>query len=187
MKEEKNPHSEEEMVLEEENGETHEPDLEEIEERAEDKLKLLREKLQAADEEKRQLLEDLQRAKADFLNSRKRLEEQLERDRERITIKHLEEILPLKDSFDMAMQDPVWNEADEKWRKGVEGIHAQLANVLKSNGITEIEAEGKEFNPYEHEAVSHEGDGDTVVAVLQKGYKKGDTIIRPAKVAVGTK
>jgi molecular chaperone GrpE len=177
MKEEKNPHSEEEMVLEEENGETHEPDLEEIEERAEDKLKLLREKLQAADEEKRQLLEDLQRAKADFLNSRKRLEEQLERDRERITIKHLEEILPLKDSFDMAMQDPVWNEADEKWRKGVEGIHAQLANVLKSNGITEIE----------HEAVSHEGDGDTVVAVLQKGYKKGDTIIRPAKVAVGTK
>ena len=186
MEDKKNQNSDEVTVLEEETTDSFEPELEDIEEATGEKLKKLRDKLKACDEEKRQILEDLQRSKADFLNGRKRLEEQLERDRERITTKHIEELLPLKDSFDMAMQDESWLDADEKWRKGIEGIYAQLETVLKNNGVSEIEALGQEFNPHEHEAVSHDGEGHTVTAVLQKGYRVGTTIIRPARVAVGT-
>jgi molecular chaperone GrpE len=187
MKEKKNQNSDEEMVLEEETSESLEPELEEMEEAAGDKLKQLRDKLKASDEEKRQILEDLQRAKADFLNGRKRLEEQLGRDRERITIGHIEELLPLADSFEMAMHDPLWGEADERLRKGIEGIYTQLATIFRNNGITILDPVGEEFNPYEHEAVVDNGTDHKVSQVLQRGYKMGDTVIRPARVAVGTK
>lgn len=185
MKEEKNkPHHEEDVIFEDSEEQT-DAELEDIEEATGGKIKKLQAKLREAEEMKKKALEDLQRTKADFLNSRKRLEEQLARDRERITVRHIEELLPLKDSFDMAMQDPAWATADEKWRKGVEGIHAQLTGILKNNGVTEIDAEGAQFDPHLHEAVSKAGDGHTVIAVLQKGYKMGDTIIRPARVSVG--
>ncbi|NCN52520.1 nucleotide exchange factor GrpE [Candidatus Parcubacteria bacterium] len=165
-------------------------ELEEEESLAGGKMKQLRAKLADAEEAKRAALEELQRTKADFLNSKRRLEDQLARDRERITERHIEELLPLADSFDMAMGSPSWQSADEKWRKGVEGIHAQLMNILKANGVSKLEAVGAHFNPHEHEAVSNvpvtdEQQVDTVIAVLQEGYKRGDTIIRHARVTVG--
>jgi molecular chaperone GrpE len=68
-------------------------------------------------------------------------------------------------------------------------MHAQFLNILKRYDIREIETEGKHFNPHEHEAVStqkadKEEEPETIVHVLQKGYKRGDTIIRPAKVVI---
>lgn len=161
--------------------------LEDEEAGAGTKMKQLRAKLAACDEEKRSIHEELQRTRADFLNSKRRLEEQLQRDRERITERHMEDLLPLADSFDMAMQDPAWQSADEIWRKGVEGIYAQLKNILRSNGIESIEPQaGSPFDPREHEALMDTGNGDVIGQVFQKGYKRGDTIIRPAKVGVGT-
>jgi molecular chaperone GrpE len=149
------------------------------------KIKDLRDKLVTCEEEKRQHLEDLSRARADFLNSKKRNEEQLVRDRERITERHIENLLPLADSFEMAMRDPAWAAADPKWRAGIEGIHTQLMNILKSNNVEVLDPLGKEFDPYEHEALMDTGNGSTVSNVIQRGYKIGDRVLRPAKVAVG--
>lgn len=162
-------------------------ELEEEESTSSDKIKSLRKKLEASEKERQGYLEDLQRTKADFLNSKRRLEEQLLRDRERITERHMEELLPLADSFEMAMKDSSWEEADEKWRKGVEGIHQQLMNIFKTNGVEVLNPLGKEFNPYEHEALTDSGTNTIIADVIQKGYKIGERIIRPAKVAVGTK
>ncbi len=167
-------------------------ELETAEELSGNKLKELREKLKVCEEEKRQHLEDLQRAKADFLNSRRRLEEQLARDRERAKDGILEELLTLSDSFETALADPRFGDADEQWRTGIEAIYAKLVGVLKGNGVEPIEALGKPFDPAEHEAVSsitveNSGHEETVVAVLQKGWKRGETVLRPAKVTVGTK
>lgn len=192
MEEINRPRDEEDVVFEGESVPDGDVDLEDIEADAGTKLKKLKEKLKDAEEAKRRALEDLQRAKADFLNSRKRLEEQLERDRERITERHIEDILPLADSFEMAMQDPSWNEADAVWRRGVEGIYAQLSGLLRNYGVSKIDAVGKPFNPTEHEAVSDvkvvdEAKDHTVVQVLQNGYKRKDTVVRPARVVVGVK
>ena len=112
---------------------------------------------------------------------------------ERAKDKILTELLTLFDSFDTAMADKgVWESVDEKWRTGVEAMHTKLVSILHTNNVYPIDPVGKPFNPEEHEAVSNQevtndADIDMVLAVLQKGFKRGDTIIRPARVVVGTK
>lgn len=166
------------------------------EERSGDKVKQLRDKLRHCEEEKKLAQDDLQRARADFLNARKRLEDERSRDRIRYRIQHVEELLPLCDSFAMAMSNQAaWEKADEAWRKGVEGIYAQLQRILESYNVKAINPKGKPFDPHRDEAVgtevvTDEALVDTVVTVLQSGYEMhtGDTteIIRHARVTIGS-
>lgn len=175
-----------EITNEENNdSEKNEPEIEETEGRLEDKLSKLKSALREAQDEKRHSLEQLQRERADLLNTRKRLEEQARLDRERAVTRHVEELLPLCDSFDMAMNDPAWQKADPTWRKGVEGIYGQLMALLGNYGVTVLAPQGEPFNPHEHEALIDNGGDHKVTTVIQKGYKRGDVIIRPARVAVG--
>ncbi|MCB9810916.1 MAG: nucleotide exchange factor GrpE [Candidatus Nomurabacteria bacterium] len=172
-----------------------EPDLEEIENNEKDIIKSLKVKLKACNEEKREILEEGQRAKADFLNARRRLEEERLRDRVRSQKKHIEELLPLCDSFQMAMSDKeAWEKADKAWRTGIEGIHGQLMRLLESYGVKVINPAGEKFDPYRDEAIgTEEVDDDrmvdTVVSVVQHGYemKVGDQteVIRHARVTTG--
>lgn len=165
--------------------------LEDSENTAKDIQKALREKLRACEKEKLEHLDALQRTKADFLNSKRRLEEQSKRDIERATFRMLEQLLPLADSFDMAMANTeVWERADEVWRKGIEGINSQLQSILKSHDVAAIDKTGEMFNPHIHEAITEVPVDDaaakgTVIAIIQKGYTCGETVIRPARVAVG--
>ncbi len=166
-------------------------ELEAEDEQKSDKIKVLREKVKACEAEKLSILEDLQRARADFLNSKRRLEEQFSRDRERIIEDVVTDLLPLIDSFNTAMSDKeAWGKIDEQWRKGIEGIHIQFKNFLRGYKVNEVEVNNKKFDPREHEAVANvpvEDPAliDTVVTVLQKGYVRNGSVIRPAKVAVG--
>ncbi len=191
----KRKRSEEETEFEstgEENFE--ETEIEVEEEGVANKMKQMREKLTKCDEEKKNALEELQRTKADFLNSKKRLEETKDREVERATEKHIEKLLPLCDSFSLAMSNKEsWEAIDEVWRKGVEGIHNQLLSLLASYGIREVKPEGETFDPNIHEAVGEvaveEKDNGKIVSVLQSGYirKQGsnEKILRPARVIVG--
>jgi molecular chaperone GrpE len=159
------------------------------------KLKQLRQKLAKCDEEKRQIMEESARAQADFLNARKRLEGERALDRVRFTKKHVEALLPLADSFEMARSNKeAWDKADENWRKGIEGIHTQLQKLIESYGVTVIDPLHHPFNPHKHEAISTaevtEKDlHDKVTAVLQKGYEMDVNgtmeVIRPARVTTG--
>ncbi len=173
-----------------------EPELSEVEENQKDIISSLKKKFRETEEEKRALQDDLQRAKADFLNARKRLDEERLRDRERTIIRHVEGLIPLCDSFEMAMiNKEVWEKADETWRKGIEGIYAQLQSLLAQYRVTIIAPLGEQFDPRKHEAlsttpVSEKSKHDTVVAVIQNGYEiqgDGDTkeLVRPARVAIG--
>lgn len=172
-----------------------EPALEDIEDLETNKLKQLQAKVKACEEEKRQTLEDLQRAKAEFLNSRRRLEEEKLRDRSRTEAKHIERLLPLVDSFQMAMSNAaVWEAVDGEWRKGVESIYTQLQKILASYDVSEINPLGATFNPEQHEAmnevpVTNQKDDHKVVTVLQPGFVRTiagkEELIRPARVSVG--
>ncbi len=186
-------HNDDEIVTEDEIlPEDIDTDEESTEAHMKDSLRTLREKLRTCESEKMKYMEDLQRARADFLNSKRRLEEQLERDKARATDKILSELLTLVDSFDTAMADTaLWETIDARWRSGVEAIHTKLLATLKSNNVVPLDPIGQTFNPEEHEAVSNvqvsdATQVDTIVSVLQKGFKRQDTIIRPAKVVVGT-
>lgn len=177
------------LVLEDEGEDAQDQDLElEAEEALTgDKLKSLRQKLKICESEKMAALEEQGRIRADFLNSKRRLEEQFSRDKERIVDRVVEDFLPLIDSFETALMH-TGNESGE-WKKGIEAMQGQFLSILKGYNIAEIEALGTTFNPHEHEAVTtQKGKGgeasETVLQVLQKGYKRGDTIIRPAKVVI---
>jgi len=175
---------------------TNEPDLEEIEEKEKGVISSLREKLKTCEANKREILEEVQIVKADFLNARKRLEEEKNRDRERSTMKFVEQLLPLCDSFEMAMNDKeTWDKADENWRKGVEGIYAQLKSILTAYSVKTVSPIGELFDPRKHEALSMApvtdgAEHDKVVNVIQMGYElvknDGETEqIRPARVVIG--
>ncbi len=171
------------------------PELEEIESSNIQKLKKLQGKLKKCEEEKMEHLESLQRSKAEFLNAKRRMEEERERDKERAVTKQIEKLLPLADSFYMAMSnEKAWGAVDEQWRRGVESIHNQLNSILDSYGIVELSPIGETFDPNLHEAmteipVEDKSMDHKVVSVLQNGFvrKVGDTsiLIRPARVTVG--
>ena len=172
------------------------PELSDIENEEDNKLKTLKTKLKEAEQKSRDLHEELQRSKADFLNARKRLEEERLRDKERSIIKHIEKLLPLCDSFFLAMQDTkALDASDPNWRKGIEGTYAQLKSVMDSYHITAFNPVGEEFDPSRHEALSmvHVEDAtknNRIISIIQQGYeiKQGDIkeLIRPARVTVGT-
>ncbi len=173
-----------------------EPDLEEVEAKQDSFNNTLRDKLKACEAEKREILEETQRAKADFLNARRRLEEEKKREREKTTVKHIEDLIPLCDSFHVAMSNKeVWEKADENWRKGIEGINSQLQKILSNNKVLAIDPIGEKFDPHQHEALStvkaSEAENDKVMTVIQMGYvlKRDDNtteLIRPARVIIGS-
>ncbi len=172
-------------------------DFEEIEDSEssfKDRIKDIKAKLATVSAEKMQALTDLQKAKADFINMRKRDEET-----NKNYIKYAKEgliadLLPVLDSFDMAfINKEAWEKAPKEWRVGVEYIYNQLFSVLQNNGISEIGIqEGDTFDHNIHDAVEmvsvdDETKDNKILSIVQKGYKLDDKIIRPAKVRVGQK
>ena len=72
------------------------------------------------------------------------------------------------------------------WLDGIRLIHRKFQSLLEMNGVTEIEADGQQFDPNIHEAVMFgEGEDGKVIGVVQKGYKLGGRVLRPAMVIVG--
>lgn len=184
------------LTIEDEQSDIDMTELEEVEERSDKKIKELRDKLRACEEEKRAHLEELQRAKADFLNSKRRLEEQTQREIERATNKHIEKLLPLYDSFHIAMSDQAaWEALDQTWRKGMEAVFAQLQSLFAGYQLEVIGTPGETFDVERHEAMStvpveEPAQHDTIVTVLQPGFIRntsaGQVLLRPARVTVGS-
>ena len=161
------------------------------EENAQEAIKKLRERLKKAVAEKQEYLDGWQRAKADFINSKKRTEEIL---RDSITLANeglIEELLPTLQAFEMAFANKeAWEKIDKNWRVGVEFIYNKLKDTLVANGLKEINPLGKVFDAKEHEATKHEpvekeSENHKVIAVAEKGYMLGGKLLRPAKVVVG--
>lgn len=178
-----------------EDTEVIEEELEDIEENSVQKLKTLKEKLKQSEKEKMGHLENLQRAKAEFLNGKRRLEEERERDTQRAITNQIEKLLPLSDSFHMATSNKeAWEGVDPTWRKGMESIYTQLQNILISYGVNEINPLGETFDPFLHDAmanipVTNKEDHHKIISVIQNGFVRTvndkEELIRPARVTVG--
>ena len=102
----------------------------------------------------------------------------------------ISDLLPVVDSFEMALKDLENSEATDAAKKGTELIYKQLLDILKKKGVTEIEALGKTLDTDEHEAISQVPATDDsmkgkVVEVFRKGYKLNGKVIRFAQVVVG--
>jgi molecular chaperone GrpE len=125
-----------------------------------------------------------QRVQADFENYRKRVLREQASVVERATEGLVESLLPVLDSFELALG--TLDGADEKVRKGVELVYAELLGALEKAGLERIETDGALFDPNVHEAVMQEdGDGEPVVGeTMRNGYRLKGRVVRPAMVKV---
>lgn len=149
-------------------------------------VKKLRTKLKKCEQEKKEYLDGWQRQKADALNAQKQHANSLTQARSRGAHDFLHGLLPALDSFDIALKGEAWESVDEVWRKGIEHVHVQLLDSLKSEGISVYGVVGDVFDPNIHEAIGHEdgGESGTVARVERRGYRAGDVVIRAAQVVV---
>jgi molecular chaperone GrpE len=130
----------------------------------------------------------LQRLQAEFANYRKRVLKEQTRAVEMAAEPLLRRLLEVLDEFDLALMAAERKPDFEQFLHGVELVYAKLQEILKSEGLERIDAEGKPFDPERHEALmqSHEDDGEPYVAdVLRQGYSLKGRVIRPAGVKVG--
>ncbi len=125
------------------------------------------------------------RSQAEFQNYKKRLERENEMVYASMKGDIIKKVLPALDDLERALQN---RPEDNGWANGIELIARKLQNLLEAEGVKRIEAEGLEFNPNFHEAISHEPNEDVasghVIAVVQNGYMLGERVIRPALVRV---
>jgi molecular chaperone GrpE len=143
------------------------------------------ERLQALAAERDEYLNDLKRVAAEFENYRKRTTRDQADFAERANERLVKELLPVLDDLARALQAAEQHE-EAKLEEGVRLVHRQLAELLRREGLAEIETDGK-FDPHVHEALlsqPSEAPEGSVIDVVQKGYKLGDRILRPARVVV---
>lgn len=154
-------------------------------------IKKLKEKIKLLEAGKQEYLDGWQRAKADFINARKRDEETSAQLIKYANENLVTDLIPVLDSFDMAMGNKeAWEQAPKDWRVGVEYIYQQLLSTLSQRGLTQTNPRGAPFDPAEHEAVdtietTNKEEDQKVLDVLQKGYSLNGKPIRGAKVKVG--
>jgi molecular chaperone GrpE len=150
----------------------------------------------ALEKERDTLKEQLLRAVADFDNYRKRIERERRELSDYAATDVLLELLPIIDNFERALQAPASAPGatarrpaeSEAFKKGIELIHKQMLDLLRKRGVTLIDALGADFDPNVHQAVIHEPSDEhregEVMQELQRGYKLGDRLLRPAMVKV---
>ncbi len=132
----------------------------------------------------------LQRLQAEFENYRKRAAKELAESKERASAETIAKILPVLDSFEIALKNTKRTEGSEQFAEGVRMIYSQLCAALEGLGLKAINAEGQRFDPYLHEALMAEnvenGELDNkVLEELQKGYELKGAVIRHSKVKIG--
>jgi molecular chaperone GrpE len=135
--------------------------------------------------ERDELFDRLQRLAAEFDNFRKRSAREAAATIERANERLVKELMPVLDDLGRALEAAEEHEG-AKLEDGVRLVHRSLADLLSKEGLAEIETEGR-FDPHVHEALlSQPSDADegTVIEVVQKGYKLGDKVLRPARVVV---
>ena len=145
----------------------------------------LMEQVENLKKEKEELFARLQRLQADFDNYRKRSVAEQDRCIQYTLAEVFKSLIPVIDNFERALES---KEKGEGFAEGVQMIFKQLKEILEKEGLELIEAEGKPFDPYVHEAVMHvdsEGhEENVVVEEFQKGYKFKEKLIRPSMVKV---
>jgi molecular chaperone GrpE len=143
------------------------------------------ERLAAVEAERDERVNDLKRVAADFENYRKRVARDQESLVARAHERLVKELLPVLDDLERALAAAEEHE-EAKLEEGVRLVHRSLASALEREGVAEIETNGQ-FDPHVHEALlsqPSEAEEGSVLEVLQKGYRLGDHVIRPARVIV---
>ena len=141
--------------------------------------------LDALKQERDELVDTLQRVKAEFDNFRKRSVRDQQALATRAGERLVKELLPVLDDLARALEAAEQHE-EATLEEGVRLVHRQLVDVLAKEGLEEIPTDGA-FDPHVHEALlsqPSDAESGSVIEVLQKGYTLGDRVLRPARVVI---
>lgn len=168
------------------NGEAHQPKDAAISEGS--KIEVMQKQLEELTQKSTEYLEGLQRERADFVNYKKRIE------RDQIQLAHdiagriTKKYLPILDDLERALKARPAEGEGATWAEGIDLIYKKMQGILESDGITEIAADGEQFDPTRHEALTQEPssahESGEIIEVIQKGYLIGDRVLRPSLVRV---
>lgn len=131
------------------------------------------------------------RAQADYQNLKREIEEKKKDWADFIQANMLMEILPIIDTYKIALTHVPDDVKKEAWYEGFGHIYKNFTEFIKKLGITEIKTQGEIFNPEFHEAVSQTSDetkeDHEIIKELTPGYKMNEKVLAPAKVIVNVK
>ncbi len=153
-----------------------------------DELEALKKQIDEAKAKADANLAGWQRAQADFINYKRRCEQEMSDLTQFANASLILSLLPVLDDFERAFSQEKGKEGlDPAWVEGMKLILKKLNSMLEMQGVKQIKAVNEPFDPRMHEAV-REGKGKEgyVVQEYEKGYKLHDKVLRPAKVMVGT-
>jgi len=154
------------------------------------KIALLEEELEKVKKKAEEYLNNWKRAQADFINYKRRQNELFDELANSAMRELILEILPIYDTFSVAVGHIPDNLKGSEWVGGIVQIKTQLESFLRKKGVEEIKSVGEKFNPEIHEAVemvkSDKPEGE-IIEEIQKGYKLDGKVIRVAKVKVARK
>jgi molecular chaperone GrpE len=155
-------------------------------EESEPQAPTLDDQLAALAAERDEYLDLAQRVQADFENYRKRAAREQERLVAHAHERLVRELLPILDDLERAVEAAERHE-EAQLVEGVKLVEQSLRNALRKEGLVEIETDGA-FDPHVHEALLTQPSGDvepgSVLEVVQRGYRVGDKVVRPARVIV---
>lgn len=130
-------------------------------------------------------LDSWKRAQADYINLKRRTEQEKLEMSKYATEQLITRLLPVLDDFERAFQHKP-QKVNHEWVAGIKLIEKKLRGILEAQGVTTIEALGKPFDPNLHEACMRTpGEEGIVIQELSKGYKLYDKVIRASQVVVG--
>jgi molecular chaperone GrpE len=156
-----------------------------------DDLETLRAELAELEQKADDYLRLAQRTQADFINYRRRIEEERAQQARDANVAYLQRLLPVLDDFERALANAAPEDLESNWGKGILLVDRNLRGLLAADDVQRISAEGAEFDPREHEALGSQPSADVaeghVLHVVRQGYRKGERILRPAQVIVAGK
>lgn len=153
-----------------------------------EEINSLREELTKVQAQSDEYLEGWQRARADFANYKKRIEREQREIYQIAAASIIKRYLEVLDDLELALANRPESGEGADFASGVELIYHKLQSILEKEGVYPMEAEGEEFDPNLHEAISSEEspehESGEIIGVLKKGYMQNDRVLRPALVRV---
>lgn len=137
-----------------------------------------------------QNMDGWQRTLAEFQNYKRRTEREMSERYQNGVLDVIVNLLPVVDDFERAMSNLPEDTKDQPWLNGVSLIQRKLQKLLDDYNIAAIDPVGEVFDPNQHQAIGTDDDSGaesgTVTATLQKGYKSGERVLRPALVKIAS-
>jgi molecular chaperone GrpE len=153
-----------------------------------DELEALRQELEETKAKETEYLDGWQRARAELANARKRFQREREQSYSNARADILVRLLPIVDDFARAFETLPGNLSSLTWVDGVQLVQRKLQLLLEQEGVQPIEACGAEFDPFLHQAVTHEPSEEVpeghVISEMQTGYTMSERVLRPSVVRV---